>query len=428
MSPLLRFISLWLLGLSIYMGGWYVDGPAFQAVQMGSVALFIGAGFLALLAGDTRRIEVSTAEYIVGGAFLFAMLVAFARENTMSVAYGTMFLLVLISAAVLARQPWVSAVERVFRLVYIALIASVLVVQPGDYLTSVVGTVERSVGLVRFTPLGMHPNLAGLVYGGGSLLFFQHFLSSTRTHQKLFALLMSGLCLSMVLAASARASLLALGVTGAVAVALIALRGSRRARVALTLATIGVMAIGLVKASAIAGYLSTILDLDSPTRGTASGATGREDLWRDGIELVFSDPVLFFTGRGIRAAGPEVIGFPVESSYINLALEHGVVLGLLIALAFLFTAWRALGRSFATGVMNPVLFLSGSMLLFALVQSVFNRYLIAVGNPFSLLILMLLLRLNLGPPRLRAASVPPSPWQNRRPPGTVLGHPTGSPP
>lgn len=428
MSPLLRFISLWLLGLSIYMGGWYVDGPAFQAVQMGSVALFIGAGFLALLAGDTRRIEVSTAEYIVGGAFLFAMLVAFARENTMSVAYGTMFLLVLISAAVLARQPWVSAVERVFRLVYIALIASVLVVQPGDYLTSVVGTVERSVGLVRFTPLGMHPNLAGLVYGGGSLLFFQHFLSSTRTHQKLFALLMSGLCLSMVLAASARASLLALGVTGAVAVALIALRGSRRARVALTLATIGVMAIGLVKASAIAGYLSTILDLDSPTRGTASGATGREDLWRDGIELVFSDPVLFFTGRGIRAAGPEVIGFPVESSYINLALEHGVVLGLLIALAFLFTAWRALGRSFATGVMNPALFLSGSMLLFALVQSVFNRYLIAVGNPFSLLILMLLLRLNLGPPRLRAASVPPSPWQDRRPPGTVLGHPTGSPP
>jgi len=428
MSPLLRFISLWLLGLSIYMGGWYVDGPAFQAVQMGSVALFIGAGFLALLAGDTRRIEVSTAEYIVGGAFLFAMLVAFARENTMSVAYGTMFLLVLISAAVLARQPWVSTVERVFRLVYIALIASVLVVQPGDYLTSVVGTVERSVGLVRFTPLGMHPNLAGLVYGGGSLLFFQHFLSSTRSHQKLFALLMSGLCLSMVLAASARASLLALGVTGAVAVTLIALRGSRRARVALTLATIGVMAIGLVKASAIAGYLSTILDLDSPTRGTASGATGREDLWRDGIELVFSDPVLFFTGRGVRAAGPEVIGFPVESSYINLALEHGVVLGLLIALAFLFTAWRALGRSFATGVMNPVLFLSGSMLLFALVQSVFNRYLIAVGNPFSLLILMLLLRLNLGPPRLRAASVPPSPWQDRRPPGTVLGHPTGSPP
>lgn len=421
MSPLLRFLSLWLLGLAVYLGGWYVEGPLFQAVQMGSVALFIGAGFLALLAGDTRRIEVSSSEYIVGGAFLFAMLVAFARENTLSVAYGTMFLLVLISAAVLARQPWGSGVERVFRRVYIALIVSVLVVQPGDYLTSVAGTVERSVGLVRFTPLGMHPNLAGLVYGGGSLLFFQHFLSSTRSHQKLLALGLSGLCLSLVLAASARASLLALGVTGAVAAMLIAWRGSRRARTALGLAGVAVLTVGLAKASAIAGYLNTILDLDSPTRGTGSGATGREDLWRDGIDLVFSDPVLFFTGRGVRAAGPEVIGFPVESSYINLALEHGVVMGLLIALAFLFTAWRALGRGFERGAMKPALFLSGAMLLFALIQSVFNRYLIAVGNPFSLLILLLLLRINLGPSRLHAAAAPPSP-------GPVLGHPAGSPP
>jgi exopolysaccharide production protein ExoQ len=69
MNPLLRLLSLWLLGLAVYLGGWYVEGPAFQAVQMGSVALFIGAGFLALLAGDTRRIELSNAEYIVGGAF-----------------------------------------------------------------------------------------------------------------------------------------------------------------------------------------------------------------------------------------------------------------------------------------------------------------------------------------------------------------------
>lgn len=71
--------------------------------------------------------------------------------------------------------------------------------------------------------------------------------------------------------------------------------------------------------------------------------------------------------------------------------------------------------------MNPALFLSGAMLLFALVQSVFNRYLIAVGNPFSLLILLLLLQLNLGPPRLRAAALPPSP-------GPVLRHPAGSSP
>jgi len=406
MTALLRATSLWLLGLSVYVGGWYVEGPAFQAVQMGSVGLFIGAGFLALLAGRTRRLPLCTSESILGAAFVFAMLVAFVRGVPLSALYGGMFLVVLASAALLARQPWVDRIDAVFRRAYLALIASVLAVQSGEFLASVAGTVEYSVGLVRFAPLGMHPNLSGLVYGGGALLFFQHFLSSRRAHQRLLALLLCGLCLAVVLAASARASLLALGLTGLLGTVLMAWRGSRRARIALALGALGLLAVGLWKAPAIADYLTIILDLDSPTRGTDSGATGREDIWRDGIRLFLSDPLLFFTGRGVRAAGPEVIGFPVESSYINLALEHGAVFGLLIALAFAATAWRTLGRSVRGGTLDPVLFLSGLMLVFVLLQSVFNRYLVAVGNPYSLWILLLLLRLNLAPPAVHTHRAP----------------------
>ena len=428
MNGLLRLVSLWMLGMALYLGGWYVEGGAFQAIQLGAVGLFIGAGMLALMSGGTRRIELCAVEYILGGAFLFAMLVAFVRGNPLSAAFGAMFLMVLISAAVLARQNGVASLDLVFRRAYMALIVSVLAVQPGEYLTSVVGTVERSIGLVRFAPLGMHPNLSGLVYGGGSLLFFQHFLATPRNHHKLFALLMAALCMSMVLAASARASLLALGLTGAIAVVLIAWRGSSRARTALTLSAVVLVAIGLFKATAIADYLTVILDLDSPTRGTDSGATGREVIWRDGIALVFSDPLLFFTGRGVRAAGPEVIGFPVERSYINLALEQGVVFALLMALSFVVTAWRAIGRSFETGVLNPALFLSGLMLVFVLVQSIFNRYLVAVGNPYSLLILLLLLRLNLSPSRRPSASAETTPARIRRPfPGAVGNHRTSRP-
>ena len=430
MNALLRFISLWLLGLAIYVGGWYIEGPAFQAVQMGAVGLFAAAGVLALMAGGTRRVELSAAETIVGGAFLFAMLVAFIRGNPMSTAFGAMFLVVLASAAVLARQDTAASLDAVFRRAYIALIASVLATQPDEFLASVAGTVEYSVGLVRFTPLGMHPNLSGLVYGGGALLFFQHCLATPRVHQKLFALMMSALCLSIVLAASARASLLALGLTGAIAVLLIGWRGSRRARMALVLAAIALLAVAIIKAGAIADYLTVILDLDSPTRGTESGATGREVIWREGIHLVLSDPLLFFVGRGVRAAGPEVIGFPVESSYINLALEHGVVFGLLIALCFVVTAWRALGRSFDTGAMNPALFLSGLMLVFVLFQSIFNRYLVAVGNPFSLLVLLLLLRLNLSlnpsPSRPRSASFP-RPAPRERPHSSAAVGPHAAP-
>jgi exopolysaccharide production protein ExoQ len=428
MNAALRFVSMCMLGLAIYVGGWYVGGSLFQIVQLGAIGLFLAAGFFALLAGDTRRIELCGAEYIMGGAFVFAMLVAFIRGNPLSTEFGAMFLLVLAAAGILARQIWVTRLDQVFRWAYVALIASVLVVQPAEYLTSVAGTVERSVGLVRFEPLGMHPNLCGLVYGGGSLLFFQHFLASPRLHQKLFALLMCALCLSLVLAASSRASLLALALTGLVAGLLITWRGSRRARTALILSAFTLLAVGIFQATAIADYLTVILDLDSPTRGVNSGATGREVIWQEGVELVFSDPVLFFTGRGVRAAGPEVIGFPVESSYINLALEHGVVFGLLITLTFLVTAWRTFGRSFESGVMNPVLFVSGLMLVFVMLQSIFNRYLVAVGNPYSLWVLLLLVRLNLLPARLASATAATPLWREPTPLRSAVGTHAASPP
>jgi len=415
MKHLIRLTSQWLLGLSIYLGGWYFEGAAFQMVQLGAVGLLMAAGFLTLLAGNSRRIGISTPEYILGGAFTFAMLVAFVRGNLLSTMFGAMFLLVLVSAALLTRQEDEATIGLIFRRVYLALLVTLLVVQSGDFFTSVVGTTERSVGLVRFAPLGMHPNLSGLVYGGGVLLFLQSFLAATGLRQKVFSLAVVVICLGVVLAASARASLLALGVTGVVATLLLAGRGSSRVRMALVVSVFVVLGLGLFKADDIANYLTIILDLDSPTRGVNSGATGRADIWRDGIELAFSDPVLLFTGRGVRAAGPEVIGFPVESSYINLALENGVVSGLLIASTFVVTTWRALSKSIQAGLVNPALFMSGLMLLFILTQSIFNRYLIAVGNPFSLLILFLLLRLNLSAIAARTDAAPVLHPQDRLP-------------
>lgn len=395
MKHLFRCTSLWLLGFSVYLGGWYAEGAVFQMVQLGAVGLLLAAGFLTLLTGDARRIGVSAPEYILGGAFMFAMLVAFAFGNILPTMYGAMFLLVLVSVALLTRQEDEATIAMVFKWAYLALLVTLLVVQPDDFFTSVVGTTTRSIGLVRFSPLGMHPNLSGLVYGGGGLLFFQDFVASTSLRKKVFSLVVVVMSLAVVLAASARASILALGLTGAIAILLLAGRGSRRVRMALAISVFVVFAVGVLMAAEIANYLTVILDLDSNTRGISSGATGRTDIWRNGVALVFSDPVLLFTGRGVRGAGPDVIGFPVESSYINLALEHGIVMGFFIALTFVVTAWRALSKSIQAGLVNQPLFMSGLMLLFALTQSIFNRYLIAVGNPFSLLILFLLLRLNL---------------------------------
>ncbi|MGE0350788.1 O-antigen ligase family protein [Hydrogenophaga sp.] len=395
MHALSTQLSRWLLGASIYLTGWYYEGPALQVAQMGAISLLLLAGFFAVLSGHTLRVRPSLVEWVFAFAFLFAMLVAWVTNNWLSTLYGAMLLLVLASVALLVRQSGAARLATVFRWAYVALIATLLVLEPAALFASLGGSVEYGLGLVRYQPLGMHPNLSGLVYGGGALLFFQRCLAADTTARKLFALAMAGLCLSVLLAASARAGLFALAFTGLTGVGLIALRGSRRARLFLLLVALaGVVAI-LVNWTDIKAYLSLILDIDSPTRGLESGATGRTDIWREGVELVFSDGALLLTGRGIRSALPEVIGFPVESSYINLALEHGLFFGTLILLAFVVTAWRALRQGLEPGQPRYQLFMAGLMLVFILAQSIFNRYLIGVGNPYSLWAMALVLQLNL---------------------------------
>ncbi|WP_332742464.1 O-antigen ligase family protein [Hydrogenophaga sp.] len=395
MRELTSKLSLWLLGGSIYLTGWYYEGPALQAAQMGAISLLLLAGFLSALSGDTRPIRPSLVEWVFAIAFLFAMLVAWMTGNVLSTMYGAMLLLVLVSAGFLVRHRGAAELIVVFRWAYVALVGTLLLLEHQALFESLSGSVEYGLGLVRYQPLGMNPNLSGLVYGGGALLFFQRYLAAHKRSQKVFALAIVAMCLFVLLAASARASMLALAVAGTTGVTLIALRGSRRSRMSLVLAAfIGLMVV-LYKWADIKDYLSLILDIDSPTRGVDSGATGRTDIWRAGFALVFSDPVLLFTGRGIRSALPEVIGFPVESSYINLALEHGVFFGSLITLVFVVTACRALQQGLKPGQSRYQLFLVGLMLVFMLAQSFFNRYLIGVGNPYSLWILVLILQVNL---------------------------------
>lgn len=388
-------LSRWLLGGSIYLTGWYYEGPALQIAQMGAISLLLLAGFFSALSGETLRIRPSLIEWLFGIAFLFAMLVAWMTGNVLSTMYGAMLLLVLVAIAFLVRHSGAAELIVVFRWAYVTLIGTLLLLEPQALFGSLSGSVEYGLGLVRYQPLGMHPNLSGLVYGGGALLFFQRFLAAQKRSQKVFALAIVLLCLFVLLAASARASMLALAIAGLVGVALLALQGSHRARMTLVLAAFVGLGVVLFKWAAIKDYLSLILDLDSPTRGVDSGATGRTDIWRAGAALVFSDGVLMLTGRGIRSALPDLIGFPVESSYINLALEHGLFFGSLITMAFVATAWRSLQQGLKPDQLGYQLFMVGLMFVFILAQSIFNRYLIGVGNPYSLWIFVLILQLNL---------------------------------
>jgi hypothetical protein len=102
----------------------------------------------------------------------------------------------------------------------------------------------------------------------------------------------------------------------------------------------------------------------------------------------------------MRTAGE--MGFEVESSYINLAVESGIFLAALILVTFLSVLVNCYRKQASGSAFYRFAFYT---LLFALFQSIFNRYLIAIGNPFSLFILVILSKAS---PRYRMSGGAPN--------------------
>ena len=248
------------------------------------------------------------------------------------------------------------------------------------------GSSAYGAGLVRFRPFDLHPNLTGFIFGAGALLLYGRAREVSGLARVAFGLC-AALSLGIVLAASARAGLVALA--GALVIGMSVQLHRLRPRGALALMVVGLVCGGLFR-DEIAAYAIRILDLASETRGFGSGATGRTELWGQGLQLLASrDPFTLVFGSGLRSSSAAVVGFSTESSYITLLLEQGLALGGLLILAIVWRAGAHVRRG-ARGDRRAMLI--GQLLCFALIQSVFNRYLLAVGNPFSLYLMLLFLQ------------------------------------
>jgi hypothetical protein len=102
-------------------------------------------------------------------------------------------------------------------------------------------------------------------------------------------------------------------------------------------------------------------------------------------------------GGGLRSSEQATIGFLTENSYITILLDSGLFVGgsLIFALLYALVSARRLSRDANTSdASKPMVFLV-PLLVFVLVQSFFDRYLLAVGNPASLLALLVFVSLSL---------------------------------
>jgi len=364
---------------------------ASQVIGVGLVILSGGAFF----ATTTRKpISITIFDAIILISIFLSYCATVISQEVFVLAYTTLFLVAYVSIMVIAQRATHDELKACIQVSIIVILALVVLFFGNNLLAILTpGAVRR--WQLREAPFGMHPNLAGFVYGGFIIMAANSQFSTSRRN-KLIKPAIILLCLAVMIAASARGGLLAVILTLAVYVFTEVVRG-RNSRVYIVLICFALIIFSFVFWDQILAYATEMFDLNSKQRGLESGGTGRFDIWQRGVEYIANRNWEIFIGSGLRSATL----FPTESSYINIAIESGVFLMIATLFCLLSLIWNSYRQQRNEGGFYRFAFYT---LLFAMFQSIFNRYLIAIGNPFSLCILIIATKASLkvslrqGPP------------------------------
>jgi exopolysaccharide production protein ExoQ len=349
--------------------------------QISALALLALESVLAGLWLGFRPVGVTRVEAALYLCSALSLLVAEFRQDWFLMASGATLVLALASISLLARCLELRTILNSSILTSYLLIGMTWATGAAEILADAgAGGGERWSH--RLAPLGNHPDLAGLIFSGLVIPLLARF-GRARAAERGLILGAAGGAVAIVLATGARGGLAALAASAALLIGetLVFDRG-KRAFLLVALAVAGLVV--LLFFGPLFAYVTHVLELDSATRGLDSGGTGRFELWARGADAILDMNAAMLIGGGFRSANPDYIGFSTESSYVTLTLEFGLV-GALLLLSQL---WRWLQPACGAG---QDLFFVRWLILFMLLESVVNRYLIAVGNPISLMFLMVLM-------------------------------------
>jgi exopolysaccharide production protein ExoQ len=381
-----------LVALACYLSFFANVGSIGTLVQVAALGLLFAAAALAVLQNKVNASPVTLTELTMYAVGVVSTVLGMLSTEVGPLIYSVGFLGAVILVSIVARSLSLERLLDIGAAVMLLCVLTTLVVERGNALTALSISVGRT-GLLRFTPLGSHPNLTGYMFGAGSILLIRRVLISKNTFERIVMAGAAFLSWAFVLAASARSSILALFVAAAVAIIL-----ERRVSRAIgwkwiAIGVVTVAIIGLAFTDKITSYVVGMLELESSTRGMSSGGSGRVDIWWHGLATLFDDPLTLIFGGGFRSSSSDVIGFSTESSYVTILLDNGIFIGCAVIFVFWCSPIRALRLSLTQSPQANTLVLVCSFLTFLLIESIFNRYLLAVGNPTSLMTLPILFSL-----------------------------------
>ncbi|SIS92742.1 hypothetical protein [Phaeovulum vinaykumarii] len=353
------------------------------AAQLSALVVLVFAAALALVMGQVRRVPLGTNEWVFLALVLISFVSSMLNDLPYSMQYTVLFAAAICAVIVLSRALSFQTIFESTAASFAVMVCVSIVLDPVNYLVGLSAQHIKGLGLLRYTQLGLHPNLAGFIFGGGTILLWVRALQKKGLARLAF-LVLSALSFSLVMAASSRSGMLAT-VAAFTLVGLTRLfpLSRRNARLlGLALAGGGLAVVLTDLGTKAVGYLIKITDFESSTRGLGSGASGRTDLWLQGLAVIGNRdflPAMF--GSGLRSTDTDAVGFLTENAYITVLIENGLLAGGLALVVLVLSLGLYLLRS-RRGDLHDLLI--AMLLCFVLIESTLNRYIFGIGNPLSL--------------------------------------------
>lgn len=359
--------------------------PQGIAISLLGLAIFLIAAIRAAVSQTVRAHGITYFEMVMAATVLASGLAFYYVNYITSAQFTVLFAITALSTSFIARGYSPAAL---FRWAAISHLIMVIVAVAANLpeMTAGLDAGASNRWALRFTPFDLHPNLTGFIFSG-AVVFLAYGAVTDHGWRRIVFSGGAVLSIAAVFAASARGGLVAL-IFSSIVMAALYWKRIVGPRPRLTILIIALLLIVLALSwNHIIDYLVTILELNSKERGISSGGTGRITRWLASLGIIEDGRLRLFIGTGLRTINTDTFGFrSTENSYLNIAIESGLfVLAATVAL-FFGGAFRLYQRSRLDP--DPVWPFMTWLLLYVCIQSLFNRYLLAIGNSLSFYVLL----------------------------------------
>lgn len=362
-----------------------------EYIQYLAVILFIFIGFGEWLKSK-RNFKINKDLIVIHICYLlpiFSLMALIFEENFKLIPQTLAFMFVAFSSAVIANKLPPKEFLKIILNAGIILTIVAILFNTAAIIKSLNFAVDDMGARLRFSPFSNHPNLTAHIFGIVMLASSIYiFWERRRKTMYWLALLATFICASLiVLATGSRGSIISL----IMAYVFLFLSGKYNAKMINNKYQVITFFILIIFVFIYVGnnsleYFIELLELNSQYRGIDTGMTGRTDNWPFIVGVALSNFQGYVIGHGIRSWNDTYYSMSTDSSYINSLWESGLILTL-ITIFLLLNKIHKLYR-IKNNLVSDVYF---SLLIYIAIESIVARYLIGIGNPGSIIILVILL-------------------------------------